>query len=330
MQLIKFSIEILKKFNYNVITKKILMEKKLLSPEYWEMFFSNLMHWLIQFLPKIIALAIILLITLKIYGFVIRKFRKFLISRSDKRPGESIESGKRINTLMGIISKTGSISIWIIFIMMILNSAGIDIAPILAGAGIVGLAVGFGSQELVKDIISGFFILLENQIRVGDIVTLNGTTGTVEEIQLRTIVLRDISGVVHIFEAGQINTMANITKEWSALIIDIGVAYKENTDKVTEIIREVADKFYNEDGYRDKFIEPIEIFGVDKFDDSAVVIRTRLKTMPHEQWALGREFRRRIKFKFDEKGIEIPFPQTSLNWGENSKPIKMELLNQND
>lgn len=305
------------------------MEQKLFSPEYWANFLNHSIDWIIQFMPKLIVLIILFVVILKIFRFVIKKFKAFMISRTDNS-SDSIESEKRINTLMGIISKTVTVSFWAIFIMMFLNSAGLDIAPILAGAGIIGIAVGFGAQTLVKDVITGFFILLENQIRVGDVATINGITGKVEEIQLRTIILRDFSAVVHIIENGQITTMANITKEWSATVVDIGVAYKEDTDKVISVIREVSDNLYNDENFKQKFIEPVEILGVEKFDDSAIVIRTRLKTIPHEQWTISREFRRRIKYAFDEKGIEIPFPHTSLYWGEASKPMKMELLNKNN
>ena len=303
------------------------METKYFSPEYWDGLISQTLDWLIHFLPQLITLLVIMFVTLRVFRFLIKKIRLFMIARSDKSL-DSIESEKRINTLMGIIKKSGTTVIWIIFIMMFMRAIGIDIAPILAGAGIVGLAIGFGAQTLVKDVITGFFILLENQIRVGDVVTLNGTTGKIEEMQLRTVILRDVSGVVHIFETGQITTMANITKEWSAILIDIGIAYREDTDKVIEVIREVADNLYKDENFKDKFIEPIEIFGIDKFDNSSVVIRTRLKTIPHEQWLVGREFRRRIKFTFDEKGIEIPYPHTSLYWGKDSKPMKLELINQ--
>jgi small conductance mechanosensitive channel len=301
------------------------MEQNYFSTEYWAVFLNETVDWFIHFLPKMLVLLILFFIIMKAYRFAVRKIRVFMISRADKSK-DSIESEKRINTLIGIISKTGAVTLWVIFVMMLLNCAGIEIAPILAGAGIVGFAVGFGAQTLVKDIITGFFILLEDQIRVGDIAIINGVTGTVEEMQLRTIILRDASGVVHIFETGQITTMANITKEWSALLIDIGVAYKEDYDRVTAVMEEVGKNLYNDEKYKDRFIEPIEIFGLDRFDNSAVIVRVRIKTLPHEQWAVGREYRRRIKYAFDENGIEIPFPHTSLYWGEDSKPIKMEMI----
>lgn len=299
---------------------------KYVNAEYWIALLDKSIEWLIQHIPSLIILTILLFISLRIFAFTIRRIRKFIINRIEKNPIDSIESEKRINTLMSIICKTGKVSIWIIFIIMFLKSIGVEIAPILAGAGIVGLAVGFGAQSFIKDVISGFFILLENQIRVGDVATINGITGTVEEIQLRTIILRDLSGVVHIIEAGKIDSLANITKEWSAIVLDIPIAYKENIDNVFRIMNEVADEFYKDENYKDKFIGTFEIFGLEKFDDSAILIRARMKTVPHEQWALAREYRKRLKSTFDNKKIEIPFNHISLYWGEFSKPFKIDLV----
>ncbi|HSH51027.1 MAG TPA: mechanosensitive ion channel family protein, partial [Bacteroidales bacterium] len=232
---------------------------------------------------------------------------------------------KRINTLLGILKGIGKVIVWTIFLMILFKKFGIDIGPILAGAGILGLAVGFGAQELVRDFISGFFILLENQIRAGDVAIINGTGGLVEKIELRTITLRDFSGVVHVLQNGKINTISNMTKEWSAMVFDIGVAYKENVDDVIKVMQEVGEKMLTDPEYKEKIKEPLEIFGLDKFDDSAIVIKARLKTVPGDQWALGREYRRRLKKAFDEKGIEIPFPHTTVYWGEEIKPLELEV-----
>jgi small conductance mechanosensitive channel len=166
-------------------------------------------------------------------------------------------------------------------------------------------------------------ILMENQIRVGDVAIINGTGGLVEAIELRTVTLRDLSGVVHIFQNGKINTLANMTKEWSAMIFDVGVAYKEDTDKVTEVIKSTAEGMMNDEVFGEKILEPLEIFGVDKFADSAVVIKARFKTRPLDQWAVGREFNRRLKKAFDEKGIEIPFPHRTIYWGDEIHPLKV-------
>jgi len=225
------------------------------------------------------------------------------------------EEEKRVNTLMSIIRQAGKIIIWAVFIMTLFNKFGIDIAPILASAGIVGLAVGFGAQELVRDFIAGFFLLLENQVRTGDVAIINGTGGLVEKIELRTITLRDLSGVVHIFQNGKINTLSNVTKEWSATVFDVGVAYKEDTDKVIEVMKRVGDELMQDEAFKDNFIEPIEVMGVDAFMDSSVVVRARIKTQPGKHWPTGRKYRAMLKKAFDEEGISIPFPHRTLFMG---------------
>ena len=200
------------------------------------------------------------------------------------------------------------------------------IAPILAGAGIIGLAVGFGAQNLVRDIIAGFFFILENQIRVGDVAVINGTGGLVEKINFRTIVLRDLAGVVHVFPNGTVTTLSNLTNEWAAYVFDIGIAYKENTDQVIEIMKKVGAELQADPEHGPLMLGEPEIFGVDRFADSAVVIKGRIKTKPIRQWMVGREYLRRIKQAFDQNGIEIPFPHQTLYFGEASKPIDLQFM----
>lgn len=194
---------------------------------------------------------------------------------------------------------------------MILNKFGVNVGPLLASVGFVGLALGFGAQELGRDVISGFFILLEDQIRNGVVAIINGTGGLVEKIDLRTITLRDFSGVVHTFQNGKIDTLANMTKEWSAMVMDIGIAYKEN---VIQIMKKVSQDIENDDEYRKLIIEEIEILGVDSFGASAINIKVRIKTQPISQWYVGREYRKRIKEAFDEHNIEIPFQHQTIYW----------------
>ncbi len=184
-----------------------------------------------------------------------------------------------------------------------------------------GVALGFGAQSIVKDVISGFFLLIENQIRVNDVCVLNGTGGLVEEINLRTTVLRSLDGVVHIFPNGSITSISNMTREFSFYVFDVGVAYKEDTDKVSQVLRDIGAEMQADEEFADSILEPLEIMGVDKFADSAVIVKARIKTQPIRQWAVGREMNRRIKKRFDELGIEIPFPHMSLYFGEASKPI---------
>jgi len=236
------------------------------------------------------------------------------------------ESSKRVETLVRLIRQAVRIAVWMMVILIILKEIGVDIGPILASAGILGLAIGFGAQNLVRDCISGFFIILENQVRVGDVAIVNGTGGLVENINFRTIVLRDLSGVVHIFPNGTITTLSNMTNDWSAYVFEIGVAYKENTDQVIEIMKQVGADLKQDPVNGGLMLDEPEIFGVDKFDSSAVIIKGRIKTRPIRQWQVGREYLRRIKLAFDAAGIEIPFPHQTLYFGEASKPFDVSLM----
>ena len=242
--------------------------------------------------------------------------------RTEAVPGAA---KKRVTTLVGLLRTIAIVGLWAVVVIITLEQIGLNITPILAGAGIIGLAVGFGAQNLVRDLISGFFMVLEDQVRVGDVAIVNGTGGLVEVITFRTIVLRDLSGIVHIFPNGTINTLSNMTKVWSGYVMDVGVAYKEDTDHVVEVMRRVGDELRQDPDLGPKILEPIEIFGVDDFADSAVVIKARLKTHPIQQWGVGREYRRRLKKAFDAEGIEIPFPHRSIYVGEATKPFQVQL-----
>ncbi|MFQ5993398.1 MAG: mechanosensitive ion channel family protein, partial [Nitrospiraceae bacterium] len=242
--------------------------------------------------------------------------------RTETVPGAA---RKRVTTLVGMLRTIAVVTLWAVVLIIALEQTGLNITPILAGAGIIGLAVGFGAQNIVRDLISGFFMVMEDQVRVGDVAIVNGTGGLVEAISFRTIVLRDLAGVVHVFPNGTINTLSNMTKEWSGYVIDMGVAYKEDTDHVVEVMRRVADELRQDPDLGPMILEPIEIFGVDDFADSAVVIKARLKTHPIQQWNVGREYRRRLKKAFDAEGIEIPFPHLSMYVGEATKPFQVQL-----
>ena len=276
-------------------------------------------------MPKILVLLILLLLTTWIIKITLAKIEKYLIKKAKEKGNLEREQEKRIETIVTILNKITTAIILLIGITLILGQTGVSIGPIVASMGIFGLAVGFGAQNLVRDIISGMFILIEDQVRVGDVAIVNGTGGLVEAINLRTIVLRDLSGVVHIFPNGTINTLSNMTKEWSGHVFNIGVAYKENVDKVMSIIKEVGEEMRNDPVFKEKIIQPIEIFGLDKFADSALVIMGRLKTKPIQQWVVGREFNRRIKIAFDKNGIEIPFPHRTLYFGEASRSFEVLL-----
>ena len=256
----------------------------------------------------------------------LHQLERVMIVASDKQDQESGTAAKRAATLTGILLTIALSAIWAIIIIESLQLVGLDIAPILAGAGILGLAVGFGAQNLVRDLISGFFIILEDQVRLGDVAVINGTGGAVETITFRTISLRDFSGVVHIFPNGGITTLSNMTKDWSAFVLDMGVAYREDTDRVVEVMRTVGEGLRQDQEFGSLIIEPIEIVGVENFADSAVTIRARIKTKPAEQWKIGREYRRRLKKAFDAQGIDIPFPMRTLLMGETDQPLKVEVI----
>jgi small conductance mechanosensitive channel len=236
-----------------------------------------------------------------------------------------IELEKRVSTLASIFRKAFTLVVLAFAAITILSELGFDIKPLLAGAGIVGLAIGFGAQNLVRDVISGLFFTFENRIRVGDVAILNGTGGLVEQVNLRTTVLRGLDGTVHVFPNGSISTLSNMTYEFSYYLFNMGVAYKEDTDRVIAVLKQVADEVMGEEAYRSAILEPLEILGVDQFADSAVIIKARIKTQPIKQWFVGREMNRRIKKRFDELGIEIPFPHRSFYFGDASKAISVKL-----
>ncbi len=282
-------------------------------------------RWFVTSGLSIFVVLLLAVLGVRFYRSAVFRLRKAFTARAkESLRNESPEAvEKRIATLSGILLSAGVVLIWSIAVITILKEVGIDIAPLLAGAGIAGLAVGFGAQNLVRDVISGFFMILENQVRVGDVAVINGTGGLVERVNLRTIVLRDLAGVVHVFPNGTVSTLANMTMDWSAMVYEIGVAYKEDTDRVVDVMKEVAEELRRDPAFSGRILEPLEVLGVESFGDSAVVIKARQKTRPIEQWSVGREYRRRLKKAFDEKGIEIPFPHRTVYWGEVSKPFEV-------
>ncbi len=300
--------------------------EEVITSDFWKDLYASGQKWVITELPGLIIIIIVLFVAFRIISFILNKLKKTLIHRAEKNEKENLpEIEKRIKTLIGIVSGIASIILWSVFIMIALKKFGVEIAPILASAGIVGLAVGFGAQELVRDFLSGFFILLEDQVRAGDVAIINGTGGSVEKVELRTITLRDFAGVVHIFQNGKINTLANMTKEWSAMVFDHRISYKEDVDNVMRVMREVGADLQNDELFSASILEPLEIFGIDRFDDSALIIKARFKTKPIQQWAVGREYRRRLKIAFDKNNIEIPFPHTTVYWGEEINPLQLSI-----
>ncbi len=306
--------------------------KTIFSGESWKAFaekYFNLENIIGTGLDILLILVFAWIVSL-LFQRLVGALHAHLLKRRERESSEThgAESAKRAETLTRLLRQVFRAVLWLVVALVILREFGVDVAPVIAGAGIIGLAVGFGAQNLVRDVISGFFIILEDQIRVGDVAEVNGTGGLVENITFRTTILRDLSGTVHVFPNGTITTLSNLTKDWSGYVFDIGVAYKENTDRVVSLIREVARELENDEKYGPLIVEPVEVFGVDKFDDSAVVIKGRIKTRPIKQWEVGREFLRRVKFSFDGNGVEIPFPHLSVYPGEASTGFDVRLLAQ--
>jgi len=271
-----------------------------------------------KFGSLIIIRTITIAITVGVVVFVIEtsQFLSNYLIKTKKKGKKKKEPTQKIKTLLPMINTAIRIAAGFVGGIVILDQLGVNTTPILAGAGIVSLAVGFGSQTLVKDLINGLFILFEESIRIGDYVNAGKKGGIVEAVGLRTVKLRDVSGNVHVIPNSSIDTITNMSKEFSRSVIDIGVAYKEDVDEVMEILREIGETMRNDSKYQKDILEPLEVFGLQSFEDSAVIIRARLTTKPLKQWGLKREFNRRVKRAFDERGIEIPFPHRTIYLGE--------------
>lgn len=253
---------------------------------------------------------LILLISWVLLG-VSRRLLRALNGRMTARSSD-LEERKRIDTLVRVFRYIATVVIGAITIMLVLSEVGISIAPILATAGVAGLAVGFGAQSLVKDYFTGFVMILENQIRVGDSVEVGGKTGLVEEVTLRYVRLRDLEGAVHYVPNGVIATVTNRSRDFAFAVIDVSVGYRESIDRIQAIIADVGSAMQADTEYGDKVLEPVQFMGVEQWADSAVVLRCRFKVVPLEQGPVRREFLRRLKNTFDAQGIEIPFPSRTV------------------
>jgi moderate conductance mechanosensitive channel len=272
---------------------------------------QQFVDWLVESGPRILLILVLVFIGIKVSSVVAGR-----IFSKRKRESDP-EYMKRADTLAAVIAYLLTITVVIVGAIMILGEFDVEIGPILAAAGIVGVAVGFGAQHLVRDLITGFFILLDDQIRVGDVVQIADKGGLVEKISLRMTILRDLAGNVHYVRNGEISVVTNMTKEYSRYVFDIGVAYREDVDDVIEVVKQVDEELRADPAFGSDILEPIEILGLDQFGDSAIIIKARTKTKPIKQWSVGREFNRRLKKRFDEKDIEIPFPHVTLYMGQD-------------
>jgi len=247
-------------------------------------------------------------------GFILARVLRTLLVHLERvlvRAGErtgalAAVTRSRVATLTSVLRTLALVVLWSVVAVICLSQLGLDVRPILAGAGIVGLAVGFGAQYLVRDVIAGFFLVLEDQVRVGDVAVVNGTGGLVETVTFRTIVLRDLSGTLHIFQNGAVTTLANMTRGWSGYVVDVEVSFREDPDRVMAVMRRVGGELQADPAHGPLILEPIEVLGVDGFKEASLVIKARLKTLPIQQWTVGREYRRRLVLAFAAEGIDSP------------------------
>jgi small conductance mechanosensitive channel len=272
-------------------------------------------------LPKLVQTALVLIVAIIFYRVVRLSLRRLVEREFDEEdPIEKRLRQQRANTIASLLANVAFVVITAITILTVL-SAFVPIGPMLASVGVLGLAVSFGAQTLVKDIIAGTFMLVEGQFAVGDVLRLGDVSGQVERVTLRTTILRDLYGVVHIVPNGEITRVSNLTKTWSRAVLDIGVAYKEDVDRVIDVLRDVCAEFRRDAGWGPRLLEEPQVMGVESLADSAVVIRIGGRTLPQQQFDVARELRRRIKNRFDREGFEIPFPHVTLYWGQGQQPV---------
>jgi len=285
----------------------------ILTPPVLEMFgeplstglrLSTLKAWLLGSGLRILIVLTLTYLLLSASGVVVSRLDKYL---GTARTAPTPERAKRARTLSDLVGNVFRAAVVAIAGVTILGQIGVNTGPILAGAGILGLAVGFGAQTLVKDVISGFFLILEDQVRIGDVAEINGTGGLVQAITLRTIVLRDVRGAMHVFPCGSINTLANLTKDYAYAVLDVQVHQRHDTDDVIKVLEETAKTVEVDPAFSSSILAPLEVLGVESLGDTGVTIRIRMKTLAQRQWDVARELRRRIKKAFEINGIEIPY-----------------------
>lgn len=277
---------------------------------------EQFVDWLIRRGLRIGVIAIVAYMVVRIGTAAARRFETEMSTGSGL---DVIERTKRAQTLGRLLQKTLAVVVSVIAGLMVLRELDLDITPVLTGAGIVGLAVGFGAQTLVRDVISGFFLILEDQVRVGDVANVNGTGGLVEAINLRTIVLRDETGTVHVIPNGEIKTLANMSKDFSFYVINVGISYSDDPDDVAQALRDAGESLLADPAFKPHILAPIEVYGVDALEADRLRMKARIKTVPQKQWMVGRELQRRIVHVFRERGIQAPLRQVNLKLDEEGQ-----------
>lgn len=270
--------------------------------------YSNGLAGVAVSLVRIVGIVVVASIAVVVSQRAIRALRIRIATRMDDR-----ESVKRAETLGRVFRYITAVIISLVAGMLVLAELGVSVAPILGAAGVVGLAIGFGAQSLVKDFFTGFFILLENQIRQGDVVRLGDHSGLVEEVTLRYVQLRDYDGNVHFVPNGMISSVVNMSRGFAQAVVDVGVAYREDLDRVMDVMRQVGAELRADPLHAPRILDDLEVAGVERWADSSVIIRARFRVMPLEQWNVRRDYLRRLKRAFDAHGIEIPFPQVTVH-----------------
>jgi small-conductance mechanosensitive channel len=262
-----------------------------------------------RLLGSLISMTLTVIVAIAVWEFANAAIQRYLNRLS--RDAQAARSA-RVRTLLPMLRTMLSASIVVVVALSVLTEIGVNVAPLIAGAGVIGLAIGFGSQTLVRDVITGIFLLFEDAVAVGDVVQLGGLSGVVEQLSIRSIKLRAMDGSVHLIPFSAVTTVTNMTRDFGFAVLDVNVAYGEDTDRVTEVLREIAAEIRTDARLGPQIRDDIEIMGVERLADSGVMIRSRIKTDPAARWAVGREFNRRIKQRFDRLGIEIPYPHQKL------------------
>jgi moderate conductance mechanosensitive channel len=288
---------------------------------------QQLLEWeiLLPRAMKVVVVVFVAIIAYRLIRVLIRRLLQREIEEEDPLVRRLRE--QRAQTLASLLGNVAGITVFVVATLTILDILLQNIGPILASFGIIGLAFSFGAQSLVKDVISGTFMLMEGQFGVGDVVKVSDVSGLVEKITLRTTILRDIEGAVHIVPNGEITRVTNMTKAWSRAVLHVGVAYREDVDHVMDVLRDLLREFQADPEWGALLLEDPVVPGIENFADSAIVIRVMAKTLPLKQWDVARELRRRIKNRFDAEGIEIPFPHVTFYWGDRQVPAALAAAN---
>jgi|AntRauTorcE11897_2_1112592.scaffolds.fasta_scaffold17230_1 small conductance mechanosensitive channel len=279
---------------------------------FWKNFSTDAMAWITNSGPGVLTIFIGAALAWWLSTYLLRQAIKRVVER--KRDLSEVERQQRTKTLQRVSTTTVKILIIVVTLMVLLSEFGLDIGPLLAAAGVAGVALGFGAQYLIQDIISGFFILIEDQYSMGDVICLNDTCGAVEEVTLRVTKLRDLDGVVHYIQNGQINVASNMSQHFSRVNLNVGVAYESDIDEVIEVINRIGQEMADDSEWGEQIIKEPSFFRVDELGDSAIYLKVLGDVKPGQQWAVTGELRRRLKNAFDKAHIEIPFPQQVMRY----------------